>query len=1714
MAFACKYSDRNQVKRGNTVADAAYLEWALSLTDKQVGVTPLASPAAALAFPFSDDSLNTTYRQLRAGGTFQLSAASGDADAQLTTAEHWHWLLANRSDGLELQLALGFLVANRGDLRFPVFQGRLNPDPDRPLGYLQLAKDEKLNLNNTLVRLLQQKFQISSRWVGVGRSARGLDLDAILEALQEALKDSPLQDKMHLERQAAVGLAHCDWSTVAADLKAHLEDYRSSALVQRYATSSSPTQLSEDSDTTTLSGDIFAPLKADRKQLLVPKFFGQGHSLILSGAPATGKTDAVVNALAQSLVQEHSVLVVGSRTSLKHLRNRVRKAGFEHVFLTLDPQVEKRDERSRALLRSAWDRPVNADAGYLDSCRASLKTLSQDLDLYLNQVHEVGPNHVSAWQAYTAQIMTAAELEPEERVLAGRLAAAPNFPYLSNDRSAAAKLGKELANLDANSVNGIGANPWSLVGEDARNVDRTELNLALKALEEAITQAHPAVLEIMSATSELAAWPIFARWLDLLEIGYGRAPVVLTDPERRAVTSGIETLQQSLRDLGDEATPLLDIAGPAYHSGKDLDLLMDARHAEASGGFTRNSRRKAVLAQLQPYLTGPVTPNKVADLLEDLNALRMRAEALALRIGANPVLGLKDFDALAPDAREKFSNHADTVLSAIELSHYLPNRRSDLESLMPLARQGGHLGQQVRAISQAFADVLQSLQVATSDLDTWSQGLPPLGRYLQVRKVWATSLSSEDSTLDDILAFRALTPKLSALGLDDLVTWVSEGTLSGMAIQGVLEHALSVAAVRERQRALAQQGFDPVTHAAQVERLSLNCTETRREIINEVISAAGQFAQRADKETLRRFGARLRAEDFSIRQALREDLEGVLTRTPIVGLTPLEVITHLPDFVDETPRFDAVIILDATELPSGAVVKALAGAAQAMFVAPLPAITSFAKGRARNAYEFAKAAGFPEYELTTRYGRDLTPTPGRLAQLLIPDKLETWPVAQAQSQPVSIMEFPPALHPVPLHLANENPGWKGLGADYVWFEKAGNLLMNLCLKNRGKSVTALTWTSELAAGIRWYLNEANRQGDINLMNLRVTHLGAVGAAFPHAATTVSELGGGYGDGEGGAPCDLLVCFLGSTPQPETSKSALTRDPSLTWTRILLETNRQVLFVVNRDLDQSALPVFLQDILNAPGLARDTAPVSAVRDYLARLLSHAGLEVRTNLGPAPLRLDLAVRGDRGAPWLGLILDSPEQRQVRSAWDREVGVPQYLLENCGFGAIEHVYLTQLMDNTDEVTRRLVSIALDLAFPGDVTDGSVASDDRYTSPSRIAAAQNNRGDEPWEVPDENEWNLPQPLREAAARLQTEDTSATPAQTESPEETTVVPREPQPQPPTPTPVEPPSARIEDLPPAGQRKTHSVLPVIADMPADAFTHLDREELTPAPDAPTLGDQLGDQETDVFIELAQNPAANTVLGKISKPGLGAFAPLFVPEESAEDTDKPAPAPVPATPLLKPIPEPSEPIVTEPVIPNFTAQIPADTVTATVPQPFVPRGKPLQNQGSKEVLDDLQDPANAAAVADALAQVLYTEGPIGEARLAKLVADAFGMQRLHPKRRQKILELLDPEVHQDVTKFGTFIWPAGTSAQNFTVFRTGSIYGQRALVDICDEEFNNALTWVIDTQHPLEEETSEAVARVLDLTPARTDIRQRMQAGLKSLEQAGCLRRRAGHLCLQ
>ena len=180
----------------------------------------------------------------------------------------------------------------------------------------------------------------------------------------------------------------------------------------------------------------------------------------------------------------------------------------------------------------------------------------------------------------------------------------------------------------------------------------------------------------------------------------------------------------------------------------------------------------------------------------------------------------------------------------------------------------------------------------------------------------------------------------------------------------------------------------------------------------------------------------------------------------------------------------------------------------------------------------------------------------------------------------------------------------------------------------------------------------------------------------------------------------------------------------------------------------------------------------------------------------------------------------------------------------------------------------------------------------------------------------------------------------------------------------------------------------------------------------------------------------------------------------------------------------------------------------------PRGSVVEALGQKEQLDELDDSDNAAAVKAGMLRILAQEGPLGTERLAKLVAQAFGMQRLHPKRRDKVLALLPAQIVIETTDFGEFVWPENHSPQEYPFFRTGSVYGPRPITSIPDAEFNNALSWVIAQQQPSEDELSEKVAQALDLGTARTQMRQRLKFGLERLDAAGLLTSKAGRYSLK
>ena len=143
--------------------------------------------------------------------------------------------------------------------------------------------------------------------------------------------------------------------------------------------------------------------------------------------------------------------------------------------------------------------------------------------------------------------------------------------------------------------------------------------------------------------------------------------------------------------------------------------------------------------------------------------------------------------------------------------------------------------------------------------------------------------------------------------------------------------------------------------------------------------------------------------------------------------------------------------------------------------------------------------------------------------------------------------------------------------------------------------------------------------------------------------------------------------------------------------------------------------------------------------------------------------------------------------------------------------------------------------------------------------------------------------------------------------------------------------------------------------------------------------------------------------------------LTAPPPAPPDPATPDPALPVALPPAAAAPDRASPDATPPdaTPPDAVPPDPAGEV-------FVPW--PVRSLGSADVLAALPARAAAARVTAALAEVVRAEGQIHEDRLARLVAQSFGLTRLVDSRRTAILAQLPPDVVRDGTE--PVLWPPG------------------------------------------------------------------------------------------
>ncbi|MDO8383091.1 MAG: DUF4011 domain-containing protein [Microbacterium sp.] len=114
-------------------------------------------------------------------------------------------------------------------------------------------------------------------------------------------------------------------------------------------------------------------------------------------------------------------------------------------------------------------------------------------------------------------------------------------------------------------------------------------------------------------------------------------------------------------------------------------------------------------------------------------------------------------------------------------------------------------------------------------------------------------------------------------------------------------------------------------------------------------------------------------------------------------------------------------------------------------------------------------------------------------------------------------------------------------------------------------------------------------------------------------------------------------------------------------------------------------------------------------------------------------------------------------------------------------------------------------------------------------------------------------------------------------------------------------------------------------------------------------------------------------------------------------------------------------------------------------------------GGLEVLDGLPGAISAQRVQSALLAAIEHEGPISSVRLAKLVAEAFGLSRVQGARSAAILAQLSAAYLRSADP--GFVWPMGAEPRSWHVVRTSEPGQGRALEHVSLVEIANAMAVV-------------------------------------------------------
>ncbi len=156
----------------------------------------------------------------------------------------------------------------------------------------------------------------------------------------------------------------------------------------------------EDVDTQLEYSTMYQVLDADSSQIAAIQDVKAGRNLVVEGPPGTGKSQTIVNLIAELLAEGKSVLFVSEKmAALDVVKDRLTSVGLGKFVLELHSHKTRRKKFLKDLQKATTVRAV--DTLNIDQTIRKLETLKRQLDDYASVIHRpVFAVNLSAFQLY------------------------------------------------------------------------------------------------------------------------------------------------------------------------------------------------------------------------------------------------------------------------------------------------------------------------------------------------------------------------------------------------------------------------------------------------------------------------------------------------------------------------------------------------------------------------------------------------------------------------------------------------------------------------------------------------------------------------------------------------------------------------------------------------------------------------------------------------------------------------------------------------------------------------------------------------------------------------------------------------------------------------------------------------------------------------------------------------------------------------------------------------------------------------------------------------------------------------------------------------------------------------------------------------------------------------------------------------------------------